>query len=72
MSLRVCDVKENTIVQLRELMEQHPGTCPCYFNVLDNATTRTFQTRRFTVEPSDKFLDQVRTVLGPESVKFAG
>ncbi len=72
LSIRAEDVKENTIVQLRELFERHPGTCPCYFTVVDASTTRTFQTRKFAVEASDGFLEQVRNVLGPESVRISG
>jgi DNA polymerase-3 subunit alpha len=72
LSIRAEDVKENTIVQLRELFERHPGTCPCYFTVVHSTASRTFHARKFAVEASDGFLEQVRTVLGPESVRISG
>jgi DNA polymerase-3 subunit alpha len=69
LSINVNDVQENTIVQLRELMERNRGNCPCFLNVTDAATTRVYQTRRFHVGASETFLEEVRKVLGPRSVR---
>jgi len=72
LSIRLDDIQENTIVQLRELMEKNRGACPCYFNVVDSASTKRFQTRKFTVEPSEAFVGAVRQMLGSDSVRFSG
>jgi len=71
-SININDIRENTIVQLRELMEQNRGACPCYFSVRDEGSTKLFQSTRYAVEPTQKFLEQVTKMLGPESIRFRG
>ena len=69
-SIDVNEIKENTIVRLRQIMEEHKGNCVCYFNVRNAQSTTMFQTRRFTVEPSSRFIEEIRQTLGPQSVRF--
>ena len=69
LSINVNDVKENTIVQLREVMEKNRGNCPCYLNVRDTKTTKVFQLKKFAVEPTDRFLQEIGKMLGPKNVK---
>ncbi len=70
-SINVKDVQENTIVALRQLMEQNRGRVPCYFSVTDSKCTKVYQTSRYSVEPSEKFVEEVRRVLGPNSIAFS-
>jgi DNA polymerase-3 subunit alpha len=70
LSIDLNDIKENTIVRLREVMEEHKGSCPCYFSVRNAHSTTMFQTRRFTVDASGRFVDEVRQMLGPHSIRF--
>ena len=72
LSFNVSDVKENTIIQLRDLMEKSRGNCACYLNVIDSDSTRRYHTKRFTIDPSDEFVGQVRRILGPKSLRFMG
>ncbi|MFN0159018.1 MAG: DNA polymerase III subunit alpha [Bacteroidota bacterium] len=69
-SINVNDIQENTIIQLRQLLEKSKGNCPCYFSVNDSASTKIYQTRKFSVEPSDAFLDEAKKMLGPRSVRL--
>jgi DNA polymerase III subunit alpha len=69
LSIDVGEIRENTIVELRQIMEKHKGTCPCYFHVRDAKATTMFHTRRFAVEPSESFLEEIRRTLGPHSVR---
>ena len=71
LSINVSDIQENTIIQLRQLMERNKGNCPCYFNVVQAGTTKRFHTRRFAVEPSDGFVQEIRKILGPQSIRFS-
>ncbi|HXX62193.1 MAG TPA: DNA polymerase III subunit alpha [Bacteroidota bacterium] len=70
LSIDVNDVKENTIVRLRKIMEEHKGSCPCYFSVRDTHSTTMFHTRRFSVDASGRFVEEIRETLGPNSVRF--
>ncbi|HUI65959.1 MAG TPA: OB-fold nucleic acid binding domain-containing protein, partial [Bacteroidota bacterium] len=70
LSIDVNDVKENTIVRLRKIMEEHKGSCPCYFSVRDTHSTTMFHTRRFSVDASGGFVEEIRQTLGPNSVRF--
>ncbi len=69
LSINVNDIKENTIIELRKLLEKNKGNCACYFDVVDSAKRQKFQTRKFAVEANDAFLDEVKRMLGPKSVK---
>lgn len=69
LSINVNQVKENTIAELRALIEKSKGNCACYFNVVESGATRIYHTRRYTVEPSDAFLGEARRILGPECVR---
>jgi DNA polymerase III subunit alpha len=71
LSIDVNDIKENTIVQLRQVMEEHKGNCPCYFSVRNAHSTTMFQSRRFSVDASGRFVDEVRQMLGPHSIRFS-
>jgi DNA polymerase-3 subunit alpha len=72
LSINLKNLNEASITDLRLLMEENKGTCPCYFSVRDEGSTKMYQSTRYTVEPSDKFLEQVSQVLGPQSVQFRG
>ncbi|HEX9006906.1 MAG TPA: DNA polymerase III subunit alpha, partial [Bacteroidota bacterium] len=71
LSIDVKDVQENTIIALRELFEQNLGRVPCYLSVTENNTTTVYQTTRYTVEPSERFIRDVRRVLGPHCIAFS-
>jgi DNA polymerase-3 subunit alpha len=70
LSINVHDIRENTIVELRKVLEKNKGNCACYFDVVDSASHRKYHTKRYAVEPSEAFLEEVRKILGPQSVKL--
>jgi DNA polymerase-3 subunit alpha len=72
LSINVRDVQENTIVQLRSLLEHNKGNCPCYISVTDMTSTKVFQSRKYAVDPSDQFVQEVTRMFGAKSVKFTG
>lgn len=72
LSINVNDIKENTIAELRALLERSKGNCACYFDVWESDTRRKYQTRKFAVEPSEQFIEEARKLLGPDGVKIAG
>jgi DNA polymerase-3 subunit alpha len=69
LSINVNDIQEQTIAELRELMEKSKGNCSCYFNVVQEGTNRMYHTRKYTVEPSDAFVGEARRILGPQAVR---
>ncbi len=73
-SFRIADVEENTILELRKLMEKHRGNCSCYFSVLgaEKAGATLFSAKKFVVEPSEEFMSELQRLLGPNCVKIAG
>ena len=73
LSFHVNDVRENAIVELRKLMEKHKGNCRCYIHVVeaDRKKPSRFQAPKFGVEASDKFLADVKKILGPNSVRIS-
>lgn len=71
LSINVNDIKENTIIALRQLIEANKGNCLCFFDVIDSDHTRTYQSKKYTVEPSERFLEEVKKILGPQSVRLS-
>jgi len=70
LSMNLRDLKEETIIKLKQLMEQHEGSCSCYLTVMEADTVRRFHSRRFHVEPSDAFLGEAKKLLGDQAVRF--
>jgi hypothetical protein len=62
-------VREDTIRELRQLLEQNQGNVPCYLRVQHEGGVRMFQSRRYSVSPTNSFVSAVASVLGPESVR---
>jgi len=71
LSINVGEIQENTITELRALMEKSRGNCSCYFNVIHAGSNRLYHTRKFTVDPSDAFVGEAKRILGPQSVRFS-
>ncbi len=59
---------------LAELLEKHPGSCPCYFHVTGGEANgkSLYLSRKFTVNPDPRFTEAVRGLLGPGSVRLQG
>jgi len=73
-SFRIADVEENTMVELRKLMEKYRGNCSCYFNVVggENDGGKLFESKKYVVEPSQEFMLELHRILGPNCVRIAG
>jgi len=72
LSINVRDVQENTIIQLRNLLEENKGNVPCFITVRDDTATKVFQSKKFAVDPTERFVEKVTEMLGPQSIKFTG
>lgn len=67
-------VSEDTVQQLRTIMERHQGKCPCYINVSGGGLSKksVYLARNVSVEPSIQFIGLVKQLLGPSSVRLQG
>ncbi len=70
-SIDLGKVRESAIKKLKEIFEHYEGNCACTFIVEggDADTPRTWFSRRYTVNPTDQFIDDVRSLLGPDAVR---
>ncbi len=71
LAININDIKEHTIVELRKLIERNQGNCTCYFDVFTSDQHMKYHTKKYTIEPSDEFLTEVKKILGPQSVRLA-
>jgi DNA polymerase-3 subunit alpha len=71
LSIHVNEIQENTITELRALIEKSKGNCSCYFNVVQAGANKMYHTRKYAVEPSDAFVVEAKKILGPQSVRFS-
>jgi len=67
-------VDENTVVELRQIIERNRGNCGCYFTVTGGSYSKNslYFTRRFVVAPSQEFMDSVTRLLGADAVRLEG
>jgi DNA polymerase-3 subunit alpha len=67
-------VSETTVVELRSILENHRGTCSCYFTVTGGglAETSLYFTRRHVIRPDNDFVRSVKQLLGPSAVRLQG
>ncbi len=73
LSINVDGVREQAIHDLRVLLEQHPGNCPCYIS-LEGKQQRPsmFHSPRYRVDPTEQFQEGAKLLLGDHSVRFIG
>ncbi|MBM4168218.1 MAG: DNA polymerase III subunit alpha [Ignavibacteria bacterium] len=67
-------VDEQTIVELRQILERHRGSCACYFTVAGGSYAKNslYLTRRFVVAPTQEFMDSVTKLLGAHAIRLEG
>lgn len=67
-------VSEDTIVELRKILELHRGKCLCYLHVNGGGLKQNslYLTRRHVVDPNKDFVLSVRKLLGPAAVRLQG
>jgi hypothetical protein len=70
LDINVNAIEEKMIATLRQVLEQHKGSCPCYFRVQGGAGARVYQSLRYTVEPTDAFQQAVQSMFGEQSIRF--
>lgn len=70
--LNLDQVNEQTVAEMRELMEKHRGKCACYFSLTGGGLEKNsiYFTRRYTVEPSSQFIAAMKQLLGPSAVQL--
>jgi DNA polymerase III subunit alpha len=69
-SIDLTKVEESVILKLREIFEQNEGNCACTFIVegVPAGTPTRWLSKRYTVNPNDRFIAEVRDLLGPEAI----
>lgn len=67
-------VSEDTIVELRKILESHRGKCLCYLHVNGGGLKQNslYLTRRHVVDPNKDFVVSVKRLLGPAAVRLQG
>ena len=67
-------VSEDTVQQLRGIMERHRGKCTCYINASGGGLAKkiVYLLRNVTVDPNPQFIGLVKQLLGPTSVRLQG
>ena len=66
----VDDVKMTT---LRQAMEKNRGNCNCYFTVIGKefAEQQVYVSKKYSVSPTDQFIESVRSILGNNAIKVS-
>ncbi|MGH2569102.1 MAG: OB-fold nucleic acid binding domain-containing protein, partial [Bacteroidota bacterium] len=72
--LNLDQVSDQTVVEMRELMEKHRGKCMCYFSVSGGGLMKNsiYFTRKYAVEPNGQFIDAMKQLLGASAVQLQG
>jgi DNA polymerase-3 subunit alpha len=71
-SVKLYEVTEHAILELRKIAQQHRGTCSCYINVInDEQKPGQMYSTTLGVDPSDNFITEVEKVFGPSAIKIS-
>ena len=74
LTVRLSEVREPVVLELRKVAERHRGKCSCFFSVLsgaeDTAPGVRLQATKFLVNPTDGFITEVEAILGRNSVRI--
>lgn len=68
----VSDFEESKLIQLRETIKKHTGTCPLFFEIStpDQGTVQIRTSSQYFVSVSDAFLSNIRELFGSESCQL--
>ena len=71
--LNADEIDEGKMTTLRQVMDKNKGNCNCYFNVIGKefAEQQVYVSRKYSVSPTDQFLESVRSILGKNSIKVS-
>jgi len=63
-------VTEESMMKLKTVFSQNKGPCGCFFNVTgrDIPGERIYFSRKYSVNPTNEFVDSVQTILGKHSI----
>jgi DNA polymerase III subunit alpha len=69
-SIDLTKVGESVILKLREIFESNDGNCACTFVVEGGpeGTPKQWFSKRYTVNPNDKFIAEIRNLLGDGAI----
>jgi DNA polymerase III subunit alpha len=72
-SVKLYEVTEHAIAELRKIAQQHRGTCSCYINVITGNEHKPSQLYSTTlgVDPNDQFILEVEKVFGPSAIRIS-
>ena len=67
------EIDEVKMTSLRQLIERSKGNCNCYFNVIGKEfpAQHVFISRKYSVSPTDQFIESVKIILGGNSIKVS-
>ncbi len=67
------EIDEGKMTTLRQVMEKNKGNCNCYFNVIGKefAEQQVYVSRKYSVSPTDQFIESVRSILGKNAIKVS-
>jgi DNA polymerase-3 subunit alpha len=70
--LNTDEVNDGTMAKLRLVLEKNKGNCQCYFNVIGKefSAPQVFISRKFAINPTNEFMDSIRSLLGKQSIKI--
>ena len=73
LSIDLNEVQEHTIVDLRKVAERYRGKCSCIFQLTGSGDeqSKRFRSVKFVVEPTEEFIAEVKSLLGPCSVRIS-
>jgi len=71
-SLDASQAKENSILDLKKILEQFSGTCSCYIDVkgLNGNGAKRYRATKYSVAPSNDLIFQLQNFCGKEAVNI--
>ena len=67
------EIDGGKMTTLQQMMDKNKGNCNCYFNVIGKefAEQQVYVSRKYSVNPTDQFIESVRSILGKNAIKVS-
>jgi DNA polymerase-3 subunit alpha len=61
--------KEGELYQIKELVEEHPGDCNLFFNIIENGSNKVLRSREYKINASKELISNLKNIVGKDNLK---
>ena len=56
------------LVQIHKIIDENPGNCNLFFNVINNGSSKVFRSKEYKVKPTVELISNLKKILGEDNL----